>query len=116
VVREGLARLLAEEPDIEIVAAAPDGRDAVRLVQTLLPDVVLMDVSMPGLDGIEATRAIRNEFPETRVIGLSMFEEGERAEAMLDAGADCFLTKSGAAADLLAAIRGELKGRVKASA
>jgi CheY-like chemotaxis protein/anti-sigma regulatory factor (Ser/Thr protein kinase) len=104
--REGLARLLGEERDIEVVGQAADGQEAVRLAATLHPDVVLMDVSMPGLNGIEATRAIHDDSPDVRVIGLSMFEEAERAQAMRDAGADLYLTKSGPAADLLAAIRG----------
>jgi len=106
VMREGLAGLLGEEPDIEVVGEAPDGKEAVRLATALLPDVVLMDVSMPGLDGVEATRAIRKDHPDIRVIGLSTYEEAERAQTMRDAGADCYLTKSGPAALLLAAIRG----------
>ena len=104
--REGLARLLDAEPDIEVVGQARDGMEAVRLASTLRPDLVLMDVSMPCLDGIEATRAIRSEFPGIRIIGLSMLDETEWAQAMRDAGAECFLSKAGPAADLLTAIRG----------
>jgi PAS domain S-box-containing protein len=110
VMREGLARLIGEEADMEVVGQARDGNEAVRLAATLQPDVVLMDVSMPGLDGVEATRAIHGDLPHIRIIGLSMFEETERAQAMRDAGAECFLTKSGPAADLLAAIRGGAYG------
>lgn len=71
----------------------------------LLPDVILMDLSMPKLNGIEATQAIHKEFPQIRVIGLSMFEETERAQAMREAGAVCYLTKGGAAEALIAAVR-----------
>ncbi|MFH1145108.1 MAG: PAS domain-containing protein [Candidatus Eisenbacteria bacterium] len=105
VMREGLARLLSEEDDIEVVGEATDGRMAVEQARLLLPDVILMDMSMPRLNGIDATRAIRTEAPGARVIGLSMFEETERAQAMLDAGAVAYLTKSGPAAELVAAIR-----------
>jgi DNA-binding NarL/FixJ family response regulator len=106
VVREGLARLLGGEPDMEVVGQAPDGREAVRLAHTLLPDVVLMDVSMPGLDGVEAARAIHRDLPDIRIIGLSMLGEAEGAKAMRDAGAVGYLTKSVPAADLIAAVRG----------
>ncbi|RPI23458.1 MAG: PAS domain S-box protein [Acidobacteria bacterium] len=105
VVRQGLARLLSAEPDIQIVGEAADGRLAVQLAGKLRPDIVLMDVSMPGLDGLEATRMIRQEWPEVKVLGLSMFDEKERAEAMRAVGASAYLTKSGPAEELVAAIR-----------
>lgn len=105
VMREGLARLLGGEPDIEVVGEAADGQEGVELSGQLLPDVILMDTSMPRLSGVEATRAIRNQWPEIRVIGLSMFEEAERAQAMRDAGAVAYLSKSGPSPELLAAIR-----------
>ncbi|HSB67721.1 MAG TPA: response regulator [Candidatus Methylomirabilis sp.] len=108
VVRQALARMLREEPDIEIVGEAPDGRVAVEMARQLLPDVITMDISMPGMDGIKATRAIHAEFPQMRVIGLSMFEESEQARAMREAGAVAYVTKSGAPETLLAAIRDRL--------
>jgi CheY-like chemotaxis protein len=104
-VRQGLLRLLREEPDMEVVGEAADGKTAVEMVRRLLPDVVTMDINLPKLDGIEATRLIRDKFPGVKVIGLSMFEETHRAQAMREAGAATYLTKSGATADLLAAIR-----------
>ena len=105
VVRQGLARLLREEPDIEIVAEASDGLAAVELARQLLPDVVTMDISMPKLDGIEATKILRAEVPGVHVIGLSMFEEAERAAAMRQAGAVNYLAKNGPADALIEAIR-----------
>jgi CheY-like chemotaxis protein len=106
VVRQALAHLLGEEPDLDIVGEAADGPAAIAQVRRLLPDVVTMDVSMPGMNGIEATRIIHAEFPALRIIGLSLFTETERAEEMRRAGAAEYLTKSGPADALLAAIRG----------
>lgn len=106
VMREGLARLLGQEPDIEIVGQAADGQEAIALATTLLPDVILMDGSMPKLNGVEATRAIHNDYPEIHIIGLSMFDESERAQSMCDAGATDYLAKSGPPDLLVAAIRG----------
>jgi DNA-binding NarL/FixJ family response regulator len=105
IVRQGLSRLLRGEADIEVVAEASDGQTAVDMVRQLLPDVVMMDIGMPGMDGIEATRIIHAEFQDVRVIGLSMFEEAQRAKAMREAGAAAYLTKSGPADALVAAIR-----------
>ena len=78
VVRQGLAQLLQKESDIEVVGAAADGQEAVELAARLLPDVILMDISMPKLNGVEATNTIHKDFPEIRIIGLSMFEKDER--------------------------------------
>ncbi|HYL81849.1 MAG TPA: response regulator, partial [Candidatus Acidoferrum sp.] len=105
VVRQGLTRLLSAEPDIEVVAEAADGKAAVELAGQLRPDVVLMDVSMPEMNGVDATRAIHVAFPAVQVIGLSMFEEDELAAMMRKAGAVAYLTKRGPADVLLAAIR-----------
>jgi CheY-like chemotaxis protein len=105
VVRQGLSRLLREEPGIEVVAEASDGQTAVEMVRQFLPDVVTMDISMPGMDGIEATRIIHSELPGIKVFGLSMFEEEQRAKAMLEAGAVACLRKSGPIDELVAAVR-----------
>jgi len=105
VVRQGMANLLGDEPDLEVVGQAADGQEAVDLASRLLPDVILMDMSMPKLNGVEATRLICNDWPEIRIVGLSMFEEADRAQAMRDAGAVDYLTKSGPADKLLSAIR-----------
>jgi PAS domain S-box-containing protein len=105
-VRRGFATLLARDPDLSVVGEAADGQMAIELTRQLAPNVILMDISMPVLNGIEATRAIHAEFPAVRVIGLSMFEVVEQAEAMRQAGAVGYLSKNDSAEALLAAIRG----------
>ena len=105
VVRQGLSSLLRAEPDIDVIGEAADGEQAIDLAGRLPPDVILMDMSMPKFNGIEATRAIRNEYGDIRIIALSMFEDAERALAMRDAGAVDYVTKSGPSAGLIAAIR-----------
>ncbi len=106
VVRQALATLSEQEPDIEIVGEARTGRAAVEQARALRPDVILMDVSMPEMDGIEATRIIHGECLATCVIGLSMYEQTEQAEAMRDAGAVGYVTKSATAEELLIVLRG----------
>ena len=106
VVRNGIALQLVQQPDIEIVGEAADGTMALDLVRALRPDVVTMDVNMPGMNGIEAARAIHAEVPDTRIIGLSMSEESEQGAAMRSAGAVRYLSKSASLESLLAAIRG----------
>jgi CheY-like chemotaxis protein len=105
VVRNGLALQLKQQPDIEIVGEASDGLAAVRMVRLLRPDVVTMDVSMPGMSGIEAARVIHSELPGVGIIGLSMFEEAEQAAAMCEAGAVGYFSKSASFDSLLAGIR-----------
>jgi CheY-like chemotaxis protein len=105
VLRQGLVHLLQEESGIEVVGEAADGEEAVRLASELRPDVVLMDVTMPRLDGVEATLLIVAANPGIRVIGLSMHEDAAMAAAMLRSGAVTYLTKGGSAKDLIAAIR-----------
>jgi CheY-like chemotaxis protein len=105
VVREGIALQLQQQPDIEIVGEAPDGAQALELVHALRPDVVTMDVNMPGMNGIETTRAIHAVHPSIRIIGLSMAEDLEQGAAMRSAGAVRYLSKSASLDALLAAIR-----------
>jgi len=104
VIRQGLVAMLQGQPDIEVVGQAADGLEAVEMSRSLRPDVVVMDVSMPKMDGVEATRRIKVEQPGVRVIGLSMLEEGEIAERMRQAGAEAFVNKAESAATLLRAI------------
>jgi PAS domain S-box-containing protein len=105
IMRQGLAELLRGVPGFEVVGEASDGASAVELVRDILPDVVLMDVSMPGMNGIQATEIIHREMPNVQVIGLSMFEEGDQSVAMREAGAVDYLTKSGPTEALIEAIR-----------
>jgi len=107
VMREGLAALIAEEKDMKIVGQAGDGREAVKLARELEPDVVIMDVAMPVMPGDEATRRIKAELPQIRVVALSMFAEPGVREKMLGAGAEIYLPKTGPSEELLAAIRGQ---------
>jgi DNA-binding NarL/FixJ family response regulator len=103
--RQSLALMLNQEADIEVVGEAQDGAEAVELAEKLRPDVILMDISMPGMSGIDATRSISKAYPGIRIIGLSMYEEGERSQAILNAGAVDYVTKSAPKAHLIAAIR-----------
>jgi DNA-binding NarL/FixJ family response regulator len=103
--RQGLTGLLRAEPDMEIVGEAADGQSAVYLTREVQPDVVLMDISMPGMNGIHATRIIHSELPEVYIIGLSMFQEDEQAAAMREAGAMDYVSKSAPTETIIAAIR-----------
>ena len=105
VVRDGLSRLLQTLPDMEVVGRASDGREAVELALQLRPDVVIMDVSMPEMSGIEATRCILADLPGTRIIGLSMHKDQDVADQMRQAGAVDYLAKSGPINGVVAAIR-----------
>ena len=105
VMRQGLAGLLQTEPDLAVVGEASDGVSAVKLIRKTRPDVVLMDINMPGLDGIQVTRIIKREIPEIKIIGLSMFSEGEQAAAIREAGAMDYLTKSGPSGAVVDSIR-----------
>ena len=94
VMREGLARLLSQEPDFEVIGQASDGQEAVEKAEALLPEVLLMDISMPRMNGIDATRIIRQRHPSIQIIGLSLYQEEERAREMLDAGAPSISPKA----------------------
>ena len=105
VVRAGLEGLLANADDVEVVGAAADGEEAVALATELGPDVVLIDLSMPRLDGIEATKRILSAKPETRVVVLTAFSDRARILGTLDAGALGYLLKDATPEELLGAIR-----------
>lgn len=105
VVRQGLRALLEAEPDITVVGEAETGRLALRLTLKLLPDVVLMDMAMPLLNGLEATRQIIKEVPATKVLILSSYSDDEYVHQVTEAGAAGYLLKQTAATDLIRAIR-----------
>jgi len=102
--RNGIARLLKKKPGLEVVGEARDGHEAIEFVQELKPDVILMDISMPGINGIEATRVIHERHPEVCIIGLSMYDDPEKERAMRAAGATDYRNKGCAADELVSAI------------
>jgi len=110
VVRSGLERLLAAEDDVELVGAAADGEEAVQLAAERTPDVVLMDLSMPRVDGIEATRRVGSACPSCRVVVLTSFSDRERILEALDAGAVGYLLKDAEPEELLRGVRAAARG------
>lgn len=109
--REGLRSLLEKEPDVKVVAEADNGRAAVELAGELKPDVVTMDISMPDLNGMEATQQMAKQVPGTKVIGLSMYSDRHFVEGMLKAGASGYLLKDCANEEFIRAIRAVAAGQ-----
>jgi two-component system response regulator NreC len=109
-VRQGFKMILSAQPDMQIVGEAANGREAVEAGEKLQPDVVLMDVTMPELNGIEATRRLVTASPRTRVLALSMHKDAVYVREILRAGARGYLLKDSADADLIAAVRSVAKG------
>ena len=112
IIRKGLRSLLDKEPDIEVIGEAENGRNTVRLTRQLSPDVVLMDVTMPDLNGIEATRQIVSELPGVKVIALSIHNHDQFVSGMLMVGAAGYLLKDCSVEELTAAIRGVNRGSI----
>jgi len=112
IVREGLASLLEREVDIQTVGEAGDGAEAVRLTISLSPDLVITDLSMPRLNGIEAIRRIKTRVPAIKVLCLSVHEDRERVAAIIDAGASGYLLKDCAFTELVRAVRLVAEGKV----
>ncbi len=111
VMRNGLRLLLERQPNLQVVGEAADGRQAVALIEKTEPDVVIMDIAMPNLNGIEATRQIVNQNPRTAVAILSMHSDESYVIRALKAGARAYLLKDSAEADLLAAVRALTEGK-----
>lgn len=103
--REGLKALLSASADIEVVAEAADGREALAQAEALAPDVAVLDIAMPGLNGIEAARVMRRRFPAMRIVMLSMHSSSEHVHRALEAGAQGYLLKESAADEVGAAVR-----------
>ena len=112
IVREGLRSLLESQPDLEVVAEASDGRQAVEMARELGPDVVVMDVAMPQLNGIEATRQLASGDTDMKIVALSMHSDRRYVSEALKAGASGYVLKDGAFDELVSAIRAVISDRV----
>jgi DNA-binding NarL/FixJ family response regulator len=108
---DGLRALLASQPDLEVVGAVSDGRDAIRATRELHPDVLIIDIAMPGLNGIEAAERIHREHPEVRIIMLSMHDSSEHVYRAVKAGASGYLLKESAGREVVDAIRSVRAGK-----
>lgn len=111
-VRDGLVALLSTLADFEVVGAASDGASALAMVESLAPDAVLMDIRMPGMDGVEATEQLARSHPELAVVVLTTFADDDSVIAALQAGARGFLTKNATRADIAGAIRAAVADKV----
>jgi DNA-binding NarL/FixJ family response regulator len=111
VVRKGINDHLGAEPDMEVVGEAEDGREAVRLAIALLPDVMIMDVAMPHVNGVEATRQMRRVAPSVKVLVLSGYDDAPYVDGLLDAGASGYLMKTASLQAIAQAVRDTAAGR-----
>jgi len=110
IVRDGICALLALAGDIEVVGEAANGKEALEKVKELAPDVVLMDIAMPLMGGLEATRRIRREFPGARVLALTQYDDKEYVFPVIEAGACGFISKTAASSELTSGIRSVYRG------
>jgi DNA-binding NarL/FixJ family response regulator len=113
--REGIKAILEDQPDILVVGEAEDGRETIRLAHQLRPNIVLMDIAMPSLNGLEATRQIKHEHPEINVLVLTMYDHEEYLRQLLEVGASGYILKRAAASELVAAIRAVYAGEAALS-
>jgi DNA-binding NarL/FixJ family response regulator len=110
IVRDGICALLGLAGDMEVIGEAANGREALEMVRKLMPDVVLMDVAMPVMGGLEATRRIRKEFPKVKVLALTQYDDKEYVFPVLEAGACGFISKTAASSELASGIRSVHRG------
>ena len=110
ILREGLRALLSADPDFEIIGEAADGREAVRFVEKQVPDLILMDLSMPRMTGMDAIREIKKRYPQTKIIALTVHKTEEYLRTTLQAGADGYVLKDATHEELMMSIQSVLKG------
>ena len=110
IVRDGICALLALSGDIEVVGAAANGSEALNKVKELTPDVVLMDIAMPRMGGLEATRRIKKEFPKIKVLVLTQYDDKEYVFPVIESGASGFISKAAASSELAPGIRSVFRG------
>jgi DNA-binding NarL/FixJ family response regulator len=110
VVRHGVCQFLIEDGDIDVVAQASDGAEAIRLVEAHQPDVAVLDIRMPGMTGVEATRRIREQFPHVRVLVLTAYDDDPYVMALLEAGAAGYVLKTASGDELVRAVRTVYRG------
>ena len=111
ILREGMRALLSTDPNFEIIGEAPDGREAVRCVEKLEPDLLLMDLSMPRMSGMDAIREIKNRFPDIKIIALTVHKTEEYLLTTLQAGADGYVLKDATHEELVMAIKNVMGGK-----
>jgi DNA-binding NarL/FixJ family response regulator len=112
IVRQGLRLLIDNQPDMEVIGEAPDGKAALDLAVAMKPDIVVMDVSMPGMSGLIATRSLKQQQPEIMIVALTRHEDDTYLEELLRAGASAYVLKQSAPADFLKAIRAVAAGGI----
>jgi DNA-binding NarL/FixJ family response regulator len=110
IVRDGICSLLGLTPDIEVIGEAANGKEALEVLRKLMPDVVLMDLAMPVMGGLEATRRINKEFPRVKVLALTQYDDREYVFPIIEAGAHGFISKKAASSELAAGIRSVYHG------
>ena len=111
IMRDGLQALLSSEADYEVVGTVPDGKSAIRSVAALKPDIILMDLSMPGTGGIEAIAHIKRQHPNVKIVALTFHKEDKYIHATLEAGADAYVLKDDSRTELFTALSSVLKGK-----
>ena len=111
IVRQGLARLLSDQPGLEVIGQAVNGRDAVEMAEKLNPDIIIMDIAMPKMNGIEASKRIRKLLPKTKILILSMYSHEHYIHELLEAGVSGYLLKDSSGRDIIKAINEAMKDK-----